>query len=80
MDLPFRRPDYSFELFVIALWIFPIGAYVMRRHFADAHGVTRVVKWILNGLALLCAPLAILLTILVFVWYVLDSLQTLGLG
>lgn len=67
MDPSFARPDqWLMYATYIGAFVFPIGALVMRRHFAEATGIRLGVKIGLYSLAWLSAPLAILTALRVF--------------
>ena len=54
--------DLQFALTVVLLWTFPVGAFVLRRRFADATGMARVAKWALDLAAGGSAPVALFFT------------------
>ena len=67
MDPSFTRPDqWLMYATYSGAFVFPIGALVMRRHFVEATGAQLAVKIVLNSLAWLSAPLALLTALRVF--------------
>ena len=70
-------PQDRFALFIAALWFFPIGALVMRRHLVAATGSRLVIKVVLYGLAWITAPFALFITGIHFLAFAVDTFETL---
>lgn len=65
MDPSFARAGQW--LMYIGVFVFPVGALVMRRHFVEATGAQLAVKIVLNSLAWLSAPLALLASLRILI-------------
>ena len=72
-----RHSDVAFYLVVAALWVFPIGVIVLRRHLVAATGARLGAKVVLLTLAWITGPFAVLITAPLFFSGAIETVETL---
>jgi hypothetical protein len=69
----------SATIFIAALWVLPIGAFVLRKRLRDVQGIALVFKGLLFSVAVPLTLIALLVTVPLLLFGVRESFDNLAL-